>query len=135
MEQANLSRIRLAVVDGDPAVRHALSFALETRGLVVATFSDGESVLAARGWNDWICLVVDQRLPGISGLDLLVRLRGEGFSAPTILVATNPSPGLRARADAASVSLVEKPLLDDRLPRLVCRIAQLSGLGSAHPES
>ena len=50
----------LAVVDDDPAVRHALSFAFETAGISVATFADPESVLAASRQHDWRCLIIDQ---------------------------------------------------------------------------
>ena len=105
----------LALVDDDPAVRHALSFMFETAGITVATFADAESALAAPGKSAWRCLVLDQRLPRMSGLDLLERLRAIGIEAPSILITTHPSRETRARAAAAGVEIVEKPLLDNQL--------------------
>ena len=109
------SRADLALVDGDPAVRHALSFAFDTAGLRVAAFADAESALGACGREDWRCLIMDERLPGMPGLTLLTALRGQGFDAPAILITTNPTPDLCRRAQAAGVEIIEKPLLDDAL--------------------
>ncbi len=109
----------LALVDDDPAVRHALSFAFETTGISVAAFADAESALAAPDRAAWACLVLDQKLPRMSGLDLLARLRVAGVSVPAILITTNPSREMRARALAAGVEIVEKPLLDNQLSRKV----------------
>ncbi|PZO53857.1 MAG: hypothetical protein DCF16_06055 [Alphaproteobacteria bacterium] len=109
----------LALVDDDPAVRHALSFAFETAGITVATFADAESALAAPDQGAWRCLVLDQKLPRMSGLDLLERLRAAGVIVPSILITTHPSRETRARALAAGVEIVEKPLLDNQLSRMV----------------
>jgi FixJ family two-component response regulator len=105
----------LAVVDDDPAVRHALSFAFETVGVAVVTFADAESALAAPMKQCWRCLILDQKLPRMTGLDLLVRLRAAGLTAPSILITTHPSRETRAHAFAAGVEVIEKPLLDDQL--------------------
>jgi len=109
----------LAVVDDDPAVRHALSFAFETAGIPVATFADAEMALASSQRHLWRCLILDQKLPRMSGLDLLARLRSAGVTAPSILITTHPSHSTRARASAAGVEIIEKPLLDDQLAQKV----------------
>lgn len=116
---------RIAVVDDDPAVRGALAFSLETAGMAVSTFADAEAVLAGQpeSWASWDCLVLDQRLPGMSGLDLLNALRRCGLDAPAILITSNPSRQTRGEAAAAGVDIVEKPLLDDDLARKVSRLA------------
>ncbi len=118
--RATLDQVRrfppvLALVDDDPAVRHALSFAFETAGISVATFSDGESALASTSRPAWGCLVLDQRLPGLSGLDVLEQLRAVGVDAPCFLITTHPSRAVKLRASAAGVEIVEKPLLDGQL--------------------
>ncbi|MBX3428318.1 MAG: response regulator [Hyphomonadaceae bacterium] len=105
----------LAVVDDDPAVRHALSFAFETSGISVVAFADAEMALAAPQRHQWRCLVLDQKLPRMSGLELLAHLRAAGVTAPSILITTHPSHETRARADAAGVEIIEKPLLDNQL--------------------
>ncbi|HVY84562.1 MAG TPA: response regulator [Caulobacterales bacterium] len=109
----------VVIVDDDAAVRHALSFALETEGFEVRTYASGEALLAATGEAKPACLVLDQRLPGVSGLDLLARLRGQGVVAPAFLITTHPAPLVRARALAAGVEIVEKPLLGDVVTRKV----------------
>ncbi len=114
----------LALVDDDPAVRHALSFAFETAGFSVAAFADAESALASPDKTGWRCMVLDQKLPGMSGLDLLARLRGEGVSAPSVLITTHPSKDTLARARASGVEIIEKPLLDNQLS---LRVRQLIG--------
>ncbi|MDZ4690836.1 response regulator transcription factor [Terricaulis sp.] len=112
----------LVLVDDDPAVRHALSFAFETAGIRVVTFADAEAALSVRDRTAWSCLVLDQKLPGISGLDLLERLRAAGVEAPTILITTHPTRITRQRALAAGVEIVEKPLLDNQLSQKVREI-------------
>jgi len=109
----------VALVDDDPAVRHALSFAFETVGIAVDAFSDAEAALRCRDRGEWRCLVLDQKLPGMSGLELLTQLRAEGVTAPTILITTHPSRETKARALAAGVEIVEKPLLDNELSKKV----------------
>ena len=61
------------------------------------------------------CYIIDYKLPGMNGLDLLAELRRHDIAAPAILITTNPSPAVRARAAAAATVLVEKPLLGDAL--------------------
>lgn len=112
----------LALVDDDPAVRHALSFAFETAGFCVASFADAEAALKAPDQSAWRCLVLDHKLPGMSGLDLLERLRAAGVQAPTILITTHPTRAIRQRAFAAGVDIVEKPLLDNLLSQKVREI-------------
>lgn len=88
----------------------------------MTTFADGESALAAPRKEEWRCLILDQKLPRMNGLDLLARLRAAGVTAPSILITTHPSLETRARADAAGVEIIEKPLLDNQLALKVLEI-------------
>jgi FixJ family two-component response regulator len=100
-------------VDDDPALLHALSFAFETEGYDVRAFGDAESLLAdAATPHGSLCLVLDQKLPGMSGLALIAALRARDVAAPAILITSNPNALLRREARAAGVEIVEKPLLD-----------------------
>lgn len=104
------------LVDNDAALLHALSFAFETDGYEVHAFADAESLLAhpdARHAS--VCFVLDQKLPGMSGLALLAALRAENITAPAILITSNPTASVRREAQAAGVEIVEKPLLDGLL--------------------
>jgi two-component system, LuxR family, response regulator FixJ len=103
------------VIGGDLAVRHALKFWLELEGLTVRSYVSGAEFLAAGELSRCDCLVVDEKSPDISGLQLIAQLRGRNFSAPAILVTGHPSPSLRKEAQKAGVSIVEKPLLGNGL--------------------
>jgi FixJ family two-component response regulator len=61
------------------------------------------------------CIVIDERLPGMSGLDAIAKLRGLGVETPAILITSHPSRALKRRAAAAGVAIVEKPLMGDAL--------------------
>jgi FixJ family two-component response regulator len=103
------------VVDDDPAVCNSLQFSLELEGYVVRTYPNGQMLLSEADLPTRGCLVLDQVMPGMSGLDLLARLRSRRVSLPAILITTNPSKILRQRAVVAGVALVEKPLLGNAL--------------------
>ena len=60
-------------------------------------------------------LVLDERMPAMSGLDTIARLRELNISVPTMLMASRLTPALRERVRRAGVSVVEKPLLGDAL--------------------
>jgi FixJ family two-component response regulator len=60
--------------------------------------------------------VIDQKMPEMTGLDLLARLRTIGIVLPAILITGAPSAALHARARQAGIPLIEKPLFGDALP-------------------
>ena len=105
----------LALVDDDAALLHALTFAFETRGYSVSAYANAEAALASAGQSAWRCMVLDHRLPGMSGLDLLERLRAQKMFVPSVIITSNPSFATRARAVGMGVEIIEKPILDDVL--------------------
>jgi FixJ family two-component response regulator len=105
----------VAVVDDDAAVGNSLRFSLELEGFRVRVFSTGGAVLHASDLDDCACFVVDQNMPGLSGLDLIARLRDRQPSPPVILITTHPSTATRKRAALAGVAIVEKPFLGNAL--------------------
>lgn len=109
------SRPAVFLVDDDPAVAHAVQFSFDLEGLDVRNFRDAEALLASGALPDKGCLVLDYQLPGVNGLELLDRLRANGVRLPAVLITTNPRTNLRARAAAAGVPIIEKPLLTDAL--------------------
>ena len=61
------------------------------------------------------CLVVDQRLPDIDGLQLIDTMRSRDVRLPAILITTHPTRALRRRAEAARIPIVEKPFITGTL--------------------
>src|SRR5262245_46415703 len=124
------SRSVVIVVDDDPAVRNSLKFSLEIEGFIVRLYASGSELLDERADRDCSCLVVDQRMPGIAGLDLISRLREQHVAAPAILITSHPNAALARRAASANVPIVEKPLLGNAL---VERIRDACGPHSNDP--
>jgi two-component system, LuxR family, response regulator FixJ len=105
----------VAIVDDDPAVRSSLQFALEIEGYEVRIFGDGAELLIDPRIARFACLIVDQNLPALNGLELAQRLRARSLLNPVILITSRPSETLRRRACAAGIPIVEKPLLGNTL--------------------
>lgn len=103
------------VVDDDEAVRCGLEFSLDVAGFHVETFASGEAVLEREPPSGPLCLLIDERLPGISGLETLRRLRARHGQIPALLVTTHPPPALREAAARAGAPILEKPLIADQL--------------------
>lgn len=110
---------RLLIVDGDLAIRSALTFSLELNGFAVDSYSSGEAILQEEALPSEACLIIDYDLPGIDGLQLLRALRTRHVVSPAILITTNPTRRLRAEAQAAGIPIVEKPLLTEDLEKSV----------------
>lgn len=105
----------ILIVDDDQALRSSLAFILQIEGYSARTFANATELLDEPALPSSGCLVVDQRLPDMAGLDLIARLRRRAVDLPAILVTTHPSQALRQRAAEAGVPIVEKPLLTGAL--------------------
>jgi FixJ family two-component response regulator len=105
----------VAVVDDDPAVRNALKFSLELEGFVVHVYESGAKLLNARDLRACRCLVIDQKMPEMGGIDLIAELRYRDVETPAILITSYPSAALAARAALANIPIVEKPFLNNAL--------------------
>lgn len=107
--------LRVIVVDGDEAVRNSLKFALEIEGFEVRVYSGGTELMESAEVKDCACLVIDQNMSAMSGLETVRRLRARNIAVPAILMASHPSAMLRASAKSAGIRVVEKPLLGNTL--------------------
>lgn len=104
---------RVLIIEDDDAVRSALGFSLELEGFDVEGFRSGEDLLGQD--VSAACVVLDQRLPGLSGLQTLAQLRQKQPGMPGILMTSHPSRHLLQAASNAGVPVLEKPLLGDTL--------------------
>ena len=117
------------IVDDDVAVRNSLKFSLEVEGFVVRVYAGATELLReAELLRGGSCLVVDQNMPGMNGLDLVAQLRSRAIAAPVILMTSSPTRALSERASKAGVPVVEKPFLGTTL---VDRIRDLFSCGDA----
>jgi len=105
----------VGIVDDDPAVRHSLKFSLEIEGFAVGVYASAQELLEDADLDRFRCLVIDQHMPGMTGLDLVAKLRDRKLSVPAVLITTHPPRAVLVRAGKAGVPIVEKPLLGNAL--------------------
>jgi two-component system response regulator FixJ len=103
------------VVDDDPAVRNSLKFSLEIEGFAVRLYAGGRQLLDNRQLPPDGCLIVDQVMPGMAGLDVVDAIRRRGMTNPAVLIISNASPKVRDRAAMAGVPVIEKPFFGNEL--------------------
>lgn len=109
----------VAIVDDDDAVRDSLRFLLEVAGHAVASFASGADFFRAAP-RAFACLIVDQHMPQMTGLDLVAKLRSEGGTIPVLLITGSPSAAIFAQAEALGVTQVlEKPASDEAMLEFV----------------
>lgn len=98
------------LVDDDEAVRDSLTILLESHGMHVTAYESCADFLAGYVSKPNSCLVLDQHLPTMSGLDFLESHVPAQFRLPVIMISGRVDPGLRARALAAGAFIVlDKP--------------------------
>lgn len=103
-------RARIHIVDDDASVRSALCALLGTVGLETAAYASAEEFLAAIDGDARGCLLLDVRMPGMSGLDLQHVLHERGISLPVIVLTGHGDAAMAVRAmKAGAADFVEKP--------------------------
>jgi two-component system, LuxR family, response regulator FixJ len=105
----------IAVIDDDLAVCNSLKFSLELEGFAVRAYRSGPEFLAAGDFRDCKCFIIDQRMPRMSGMEVIAELRRRKVATPAILIVSHSNKVLSARAAAAHVPIIEKPLLSNAL--------------------
>ena len=105
----------VVVVDDDRAVCSSLKFSLELEGFVVRTYESAAGLLSSGSADSCDCYVIDQRMPGMTGMELIAKLREQKITTPAILLISQSNPALSERAAKAHVPIVEKPLLGNTL--------------------
>ena len=133
MSRPRPRRPTVIVVDDDDGLRRALRYSLEIEGFNVITCASAESLLKLALPQALACLVVDQVLPGLSGLDALEVLREREVDLPAIIITSAPDAPLRARTRLANADLIEKPLLGDLLTRAIRALLLRSSQAGALP--
>ena len=98
------------IVDDDDSVRKALKRLLSANGYQVMTFESAEDFLLAGRVRAEGCIVLDIRLPGMSGLDLYEKLASSGPDYPVIFITAQDNPQWQKRAaETDAVAYLRKP--------------------------
>jgi two-component system, OmpR family, response regulator PrrA len=120
------SQPNVLVVDDDPAIREALDRALRLEGFGVSTRGDGSAALATLEEESPDVMVLDVMMPGLSGVEVIRRLRAGGHELPVCVLSARDEladrvAGLRAGADDYLVKPFELEELVARLHALLRR--------------
>ena len=108
------------VVDDDPAVREALTNLIRSVGWKVTAFASANEYLSSLRPEQLCCLVLDVRLPGVSGLDLQGELRKAGETIPIVFIAGHADIPMTVRAmKAGAVEFLSKPFSEQDLLRAI----------------
>jgi FixJ family two-component response regulator len=106
----------VVIIDDDPDIRDALQGLLETVDLQAALFATASEFLASKPPQGPCCIVVDVRLPGLSGLDFQQELARENNPIPIIFITGHGDIPMSVRAmKAGAVEFLTKPLRDQDL--------------------
>ena len=115
----------VAIVDDDGDVRDVLDALLESAGHTVRTYTSGRQLLDDPELSEIACLVVDQNMPQMSGLDLLRALDAAGRTIPSLLITGLPDAAVAAEARRlGALEVMTKPLNSARLLQLVAYAVQ-----------
>ena len=99
------------VVDDNADVRDGIRGVLEAEGLIVEDYDACEEFLNAYRPGREACLLIDAYLPGMSGLELLQRLREAGYQLPAIMITGNSDVQMAVQAMKSGASdFIEKPV-------------------------
>ena len=97
------------IVDDDEAVRQSLAFLLSTAGIPIRVYESATSFLAALASLQSGCLITDVRMPDMTGIELLQRLRAKDIKLPVIVEAMK----------SGAVDFIEKPFAEEAILRAV----------------
>jgi len=113
------------VVDDDESIRRALKRLLRSMGYHAVTFDSAEEFMETSSCRGKGCLILDIRLPGMTGLDLQEKLASSGAKYPVIFMTAHDNPQWQERAkNAGAVAYLRKPFEEQSLLdaiQLACR--------------
>ena len=104
------------VIDDDEAARQSLAFLLDCAGLAVRSYESAAEFLKAVPTMEHGCIITDVRMPGMSGVDLIGRLKALAVADPVIVITGHADVPLAIQAMKAGVAdFLEKPFSDDAI--------------------
>lgn len=113
-------RSTVYVVDDSAEVRESLTLLLRSKGLQSRCFPDAQAFLNACPPSAPGCLILDVRMPGLSGLDLQHCLHEQGYTLPVIIITGHADVQMAVRAlKAGALDFIEKPFAPSVLIPLI----------------
>jgi two-component system CheB/CheR fusion protein len=118
---------KVYLVDDDVQVRGAISAVLEDDGRAVEAYASCEAFLESFRSEKDACLLIDAYLPGMTGLELLQKLRAEGHHLPAIMITGESDVAIAVKAmKAGAIDFIEKPVGRKELIASLDRALELS---------
>jgi two-component system response regulator FixJ len=118
----------VSIVDDDESLRRSVGNLLTSVGFRVETFASAEAFLQSAHRGNTGCVVLDLRMPGMSGLDLLMQLAATGSRIPVIILTAHSDDEARRRAlQAGAVAFLGKPFHGEALLGAVRRALEEAG--------
>ena len=112
------------IVDDEEPVRKSLAFLLTMAGFTIRVHDSASSFLAAAKTINQACLITDLRMPDMSGVELLEKLKETGTSIPAVVITGHGDvPMAVAAMKAGAVDFIEKPFEDETLVEAIKRAA------------
>jgi FixJ family two-component response regulator len=106
----------IAVVDDDEWVRKSMERLIKSAGFRTQAFASAEDFVASGKPDDVACVILDLRLPGMSGLDLQARLAADHNPVPIVFVSAHDEQSSRSAALASgAIAFLAKPVNDKSL--------------------
>jgi FixJ family two-component response regulator len=114
--ESDAEKVVISIVDDDESVRKALKRLIKSVGLKVEAFASAEDFLTFTTSHDEACLVLDLRLPGMSGLELQAKLLSANRRIPIVFISAHGDEKARAQALAAgAIDFLQKPFSEQAL--------------------
>ena len=110
-----IEKTTIAIVDDDAAVRRGLERLLGACGYHVETYESAREFLNHSGMNTADCILLDVRMPGMSGVDLHRRLTRDRYQLPTIFISAHAGPAAAGSPAYQGPRLLMKPFDEDAL--------------------
>ena len=106
----------VCIVDDDESIRKATKRLIQSVGLAVEDFASAEDFLSSGHPQDSACLILDVRLPGISGLELQGLLRASDLQVPIVFITAHGDSQVRIKAlEGGAVDFLQKPFSEKAL--------------------
>lgn len=111
-----MSNLQVYLVDDDPAIRDALAWLLRSRGISTQAWASAESFLNDYSPDMSGCLILDIRMEGMTGIELLDHLLAKGCALPVIFLTGHGDVPLAVKAlKRGAFDFMEKPFQDNEL--------------------